>query len=105
MNSLNSILIEGILSREPEKIKLEKDIKSCSFTIQSYRYFVEKKEKKQEICSFKIQTFSRLAEYCIERLSKGTSVRVIGRLGQKGADVFIVAEEVHTRPQLKRPEA
>jgi single-strand DNA-binding protein len=65
----------------------------------------------KEVSFFDVSNWTRLAEVCGEYLKKGRGVRVVGRLKQdrwtdadgKGrSKVFIVAEHVEFKPQIKK---
>ena len=67
----------------------------------------------KEVSFFEVSTWTRLAEVCGEYLKKGRGVRVVGRLkqdrwtdpdGKPHSRIFIVAEHVEFRPQLKKQE-
>ncbi len=116
MNSLNSVLLEGNLTRDPELKYTPKGTAVCSFSIASNRYFkagdrepddAERGNVKEEVSYFDIQTWAHLAEVCNEYLKKGRGVRVVGRLkqdrwttadGEGRSKVFVVAEHVEFRP-------
>ena len=58
---------------------------------------------KKEVFIFDISVYARMAEMCAEYLKKGRGVRVVGRLAQKDDEsVFIVAEHVEFKPELKK---
>ena len=106
MNSLNSILIEGNLTRDPELGTTPKGTPVCKFSIASNRYYRSDEELQSEVSYFDVETWSRLAERCGEQLEKGRNVRVVGRLkqdkwndkdGNPRSRVKIVAEHVEYR--------
>lgn len=110
MNNLNSVLIEGNLTRDPELKYTPKGSAVCSFVLASNRYFKQDGETQKEVAFFDVTTWSRLAEVCGEYLKKGRGVRVVGRLkqdrwtspeGQGRSKVTIVAEHVEFKPNLK----
>ncbi len=83
MNSLNSVLIEGNLTADPELRELESGSKVCTFTVASNRYYNQDGEKKQEVSYFDVEVWNRTAELCAKSLSKGRGVRVNGRMKQE----------------------
>jgi len=83
MNSLNSVLIEGNLVRDPEKKELESGSKLCTFSVASNRFFNQDNEKKSEVSFFDVEVWNKTAELCLKTLSKGRGVRVVGRLKQE----------------------
>lgn len=111
MNSLNSVLIEGNLVRDPEKKELENGVKLCTFSVASNRYFNQDNEKKSEVSFFDVETWNRTAELCLKTLAKGRGVRVVGRLkqdrwvdreGKNHSKVKLVGETVEFKPQFNR---
>lgn len=111
LNNLNSILIEGVLVRDPELKYTPKGTAVCSFSLASSRYFKQDEKTGEEVSYFDVTTWSRLAGVCAEYLRKGREVRVVGRLKQEwvGSDepqnhVFIFAEHVEFKPQVKVKE-
>lgn len=113
MNSLNSVLIEGNLVRDPEKKDLESGAKLCTFSLATNRYFSQDNEKKSEVSFFDVEVWNKTAELCLKTLSKGRGVRVVGRLkqdrwvdrdGKNRAKVKLVGESVEFKTQFdKKP--
>jgi len=110
MNSLNSILIEGNLVRDPAIHTTPKGTPVCTFSVASNRFFKQDSGMEKEVSFFDIEAWSRLAENCTNLGKKGRGVRVVGRLkqdrwvgldGKQHAKVKIVAEHVEFRPDLK----
>ncbi len=110
MNSLNSILIEGNLVRDPAIHTTPKGTQVCTFSVASNRFFKQDSGTEREVSFFDIEAWSRLAESCTTMGKKGRGVRVVGRLkqdrwvgldGKQHAKVKIVAEHVEFRPDLK----
>lgn len=115
MNALNSIIIEGNLTKDPVMNKTPKGTAVSSFTIGHNRSFKPSGSEtyEQEASFFEIETWGRLAETCFEKLSKGRGVRVVGRLkqdrwkddnGNPQSRVKIVAEHVEFKPVFKSSE-
>lgn len=111
MNSLNSIIIEGNLTRDPEYKETPKGTPVCNFSVASNRFYKVDDEMKQEVSFFNVETWSKLADNCNQYLSKGRGVRVVGRLkqdrwtnpeGQNREKIKIVAEHVEFKPQFKK---
>lgn len=107
MNSLNTIMIEGNLTRDPELRETPKGTPVCSFSVASNRFYRYEEELQKEVSFFDIETWARSAERCGEELSKGRGVRVVGRLkqdrwtdgeGKKHSRVKIVADHVEFKP-------
>ncbi|MBN2658227.1 MAG: single-stranded DNA-binding protein [Spirochaetales bacterium] len=113
MNSLNSILLEGNLVRDPETGETAKGTKFCRFSIASNRFYKQEGSRVDEVSYFDVEVWSKLAENCYANLEKGRGVRVVGRLKQdrwqdeegKGrTKVKIVGEHVEFKPQFKKNE-
>ena len=113
MNNLNSIILEGNLTADPELNYTPKGTPVGSFRIASNRYFKVDGERREEVAFLDIEVWSRLAETCSEYLHKGRGVRVVGRLkqdrwvdpdGNRQSRVKIVGEHVEFRPMKKVAE-
>jgi single-strand DNA-binding protein len=113
MNNLNSILIEGNLTRDPELSYTTKGTAVCKFSVGCHRQFKQGEETIKEVSFFDVTTWTRLAEVCGEYLKKGRGVRIVGRLqqdrwsdpeGKPRARVLIIAEHVEFKPNLRKPE-
>jgi single-strand DNA-binding protein len=116
MNSLNSILVEGNLTRDPVLATTPKGTSVCNFSVASNRFYRSDDELQKEVSYFDVEVWARLAERCAEELTKGRGVRVVGRLkqdrwqdkeGKPRSRVKIVAEHVEFRraPQQDDEEA
>jgi single-strand DNA-binding protein len=99
MNNLNSVLIEGTLSADPEAYQPGFTV----FKLLSHRI---NEDRSTETLSTRISTTGRLSEVCAEYLKKGRGVRVVGRLVQSEAPdcVVIHAEHVEFKPAYIMPE-
>jgi len=113
VNNLNSLLIEGNLVKDPELSYTPKGTAVCKFTVASNRFFKQEQETQKEVSYFDVTTWARLAEVCGEYLKKGRGVRVVGRLkqdrwtdpdGKTRSRIFVVAEHVEFKPQLKNKD-
>lgn len=114
MNSLNSVLIEGNLVKDPENQELESGSKICRFALASNRYFSHDAERKSEVSFFDIEVWNKTAEICIKTLAKGRGVRVVGRLkqerwkdkdGKAHSKIKIIGDSVEFRAQFdKKPQ-
>lgn len=112
MNSLNSILVEGNLTKDPVLNTTPKGTAVCNFSVASNRFYRSDDELQKEVSFFDVEVWSRLAERCADELSKGRGVRVVGRLkqdrwqdqeGNPRSRIKIVAEHVEFRRPRKRP--
>jgi single-strand DNA-binding protein len=111
MNSVNSILLEGDLIKNPEMGYTKKGIPYCDLTIVSTRYYKLKEKYQEEVSFFDVKTWGKLAEVCREQLKKNKAIRIIGRLKQdrwkniEGKDrsrVYVIAEHIEYRIPVKR---
>ena len=110
MNNLNSILMEGNLTRDPELSYTQKGTAVCKLGLASNRYYKQDEEYQKEVSFFEVTAWGRQAEVCGEYLKKGRGVRVVGRLkqdrwqdpeGNNRSKVTIVAEHVEFKPVPK----
>ena len=113
MNSLNSVLIEGNLVKEPLLTNTESGGHVCTFTIASNRFYTNSEGLQKEVSFFDVESWAKLAENCHSQGFKGRGVRVVGRLkqnrwtavdGQPRSRIFIVAEHVEFRPDFARQD-
>jgi single-strand DNA-binding protein len=107
VNSLNSILLEGNLTRDPESKTLATGSQVCNFTVASDRFYRQNENTEKEVSFFDVEAWARLGIACTENLKKGRGVRVVGRLkqdrwtdpeGKTKSRVLIVAEHVEFKP-------
>lgn len=106
MNDLNSIIIEGNLTQEPEMKYTTNGTALCSLSIAVNRYYKSGEETKQETAFLDVECWGRIAESCSRYLSKGRGIRIVGRLkqdrweqdGYSRSKVIIVAENVEFKP-------
>lgn len=82
MNNLNSIIIEGNLTRDPQLKTIPNGNQVCSFAVASNRFYRQNDQTEKEVSFFEVETWSKLAQTCGEVLRKGRGVRVVGRLKQ-----------------------
>jgi single-strand DNA-binding protein len=113
MNNLNSVLIEGNLTRDPELSYTPKGIPVCRFSIATNRFYKQEEEYQKEVSYFDVTVWLKQAEICAEYLKKGRGVRVVGRLkqdrwqdqeGNNRSRVIIVAEHVEFKPRRDSKE-
>ena len=115
MNSLNSILVEGNLTRDPSTKTLPSGNQVCEFSLATNRVYKNGEEGyNKEVSYFDVEAWSRLGAACAQNLSKGRGVRVVGRLkqdrwldpdGKPKARFKIVAEHVEFKPVKPEGEA
>jgi single-strand DNA-binding protein len=113
VNSLNSILLEGNLVKDPESKTLSTGSQVCNFTVASDRFYRQSQGDgtEKEVSFFDVEAWARLGVACSQNLKKGRGVRVVGRLkqdrwtdpeGKTKSRVMIVAEHVEFKP-LRQP--
>lgn len=109
MNSLNSILLEGNLVKDPEFSYTSKGTAMCKFSIAANRFYKVDGEYEEEVSFFDVTAWATQAEICNQYLKKGREIRIVGRLKQdrwKGSDgedkaaVHIIADHVEFRPNF-----
>jgi len=107
MNQLNSVLIEGRLTRDPEEGLNNGDKSMCKMSIASNRYFKKDDAREEEVSYFDIECWGRTADNCMNYLEKGRGVRIVGRLkqhlwtsedGSARNKVVVIAEQVEFLP-------
>ncbi len=110
MNNLNSVLIEGILTQNPEMSNTSKGQPICQFSLSCNRFYKQDDEYQKEESIFDITVLNKMAEVCNENLKKDRGVRVVGRLkedritddnGGSKSKVYIIAEHVEFKPVIK----
>jgi len=113
VNSLNSILLEGNLTKDPESKTLPSGTQVCNFSVAANRFYRQNDALEKETSFFDVEAWARLGQTCGETLKKGRGVRVVGRLkqdrwvdalGKSHSRVKIVAEHVEFKPQFKPVE-
>jgi single-stranded DNA-binding protein len=104
MESLNSVLLEGFLAKDPELSHGENGAAICSFNINSIRGIKVEAVFIEEVSRLHIIARERLAEICAEHIHEGQNVRVVGRLKQEGEKVWIEAESVEFRSSKRTEE-
>ncbi|TVQ27995.1 MAG: single-stranded DNA-binding protein [Spirochaetaceae bacterium] len=110
MNNLNSILIDGNLTADPELKETSKGTPVCNFRLAANRFYRQGDEMQKEVSYFDVETWAQSAERCSRELGKGRNVRVVGRLkqdrwtddeGQGRSRIKIVADHVELGPRPK----
>ncbi len=112
MNDLNSILIEGNLTQDPDLKYTTKGTALCTMNIAVNRYYKSGEETKQETAFLDVECWGRIAETNNQHLSKGRGIRVVGRLkqdrweqdGYSRSKVIIVAEHIEFKPARQQSE-
>ncbi len=102
MNNLNSVLIEGNLTKDPELSYTSTGKPVVKLRIGSNRSYKKDDEYQQEASFFDITVWGKQAENCAEYLQKGSPVFIEGRLkfeqwetdGQKRSKLKVEAQTV-----------
>lgn len=112
MNTINSIIIEGNLVRDPVLKITPNGSEVCNFSLASNRNYMRNNEKITEVSFFDIEAWSEIAKHCSSDGRKGKAARVVGRLKQdrwKGSDgknysrIKIIADNVAFKPEKNKP--
>lgn len=112
MNSLNSILVEGNLVRDPVLSITPSGTEVVNFSIASNRFYKNGEEWVKETSFFDAEAWSKLA-VSIGKLKKGQRVRVVGRLkqdrwttaeGENRSRVKIVSEHLEVLRNVVKTE-
>lgn len=110
MKSLNSLIIEGNMVREPVLKSTPNGTPLCTFSIAANRNYKKDNTFVEEVSYFDVETWSNLAKLCGENGTKGRGVRVVGRIkqdrwvgtdGKNYSKVKVVAEHVEFKPIFK----
>ena len=111
MNNLNTVLVEGLLTRDPERLASSSETVACRLPIANNRYYVTQKDGrwKQDTSFFNVTVFGPVADACMRFLKRGRGVRVVGRLKQfryeeggiRRERVTIMAEHIEFAPEKK----
>lgn len=112
MNHLNSIILEGNLTKDGE-------LKNTSFSVCSLSVAVNRSYKNKdgewvdEVSFFDVECFGNMAEVAAKNAVKGRGIRVVGRLkqdrwadenGKTFSKVKVIAEHIEFKPMLEKPE-
>ena len=106
-NNLNSVIVEGNLTKNAEFDSTQKGTGFCTFSVATNRYFKSGEEIQHEVSYFDVEAWGKLADTCRGLLVKGSGVRVVGRLkqdrwnsedGKARSRVKIVAEHIEAKP-------
>lgn len=111
MNSVNSLIIEGNLVRDPVLTETPKGTKVCNFTVASNRYYKQDDEYQNDVTFLDVEAWTKLAMYTDGNFSKGKGIRVVGRLkqdrwedgeGHPHSRLKLVAEYLEKRPTFSK---
>lgn len=114
MNNLNSIIIEGNLTRDAELKEPSSGFKLCSFSVGVNRWFKNANgEGQTEVSYFDCEAYGKLAEDVAKSGIKGRGVRIVGRLkqnrwidaeGKALSHVYVICEHIEFKPIKKEEE-
>jgi single-strand DNA-binding protein len=112
MNDLNSLHIEGIISKDPICRTTKKGDSVCTFSVASSRYFKTATGKKEKETSFfDVEAWKNEADKCQMLAHPGRRCRITGRIredrwksakGEPRSKVVIVAESIEFRPEYNQ---
>lgn len=111
MNNLNTVLIEGNLTRDPKPVVFAGDHEMCRFSIANNRYYMKKGVGWHTDTSFFIvEVFGAASKACVQHLRKGRGVRIVGRLKQNSwleggmprELVTVIAEHIEFQPDRQK---
>ena len=111
MRNLNSVLIEGNLTSDPDERTVGDGTRLCRFSIAYNRMYKTADDMRDEVSFFDVEVWGDRAAPCIDYLQKGKKVRVIGRLkqdrwetaeGSRRERISIVAEHVEFGPGARQ---
>ncbi|NLM00317.1 MAG: single-stranded DNA-binding protein [Treponema sp.] len=107
MKSLNSLLLEGNVVRDPVSKTTPNGKHVATFSVATNRYYKSGDGYGEEVSYFDVETWGKMADLVMENCTPGRGVRVVGRLKQNrwvGTDgknyskVTVVAEHVEYKP-------
>ena len=113
MNSMNTIMMEGHVVRDPEFKTTTKGTSLCTFSIGVNRTYKQENGFGKEVSFFDIEAWGKWADLCKNQIIKGRGVRIVGRLKQnrwsddegKGhSRVTILSEHIEFRPVFKKTD-
>ncbi len=108
MASMNSVILLGNLTRDPELRSTPQGTAVATFGLAVNRRYRQEDQQKEEVCFVDIVTFGRQAETASEYLRKGSLALIEGRLqwrswetaeGQKRSKHEVVANNVQFMPR------
>ena len=99
MNNLNSVLLEGTLTADPEYKESGNGIAIGTFTIRTNRFYKKNNEVEKESCHFNIVMNGNLAVNMKESLLKDKTVRIVGRLNEKSGVITIIADHIEIKKE------
>ncbi|MFI3257222.1 MAG: single-stranded DNA-binding protein [Spirochaetales bacterium] len=111
MNSLNTIIVEGNVVREPVLKATPRGTPVCTFAVMTTRAYKKDEGYDKEVSFFDVDVWGKLTDICMKSTSKGRGVRVVGRLkqsrwksedGKNNSKIAIIAEHIEFKPVFKK---
>jgi single-strand DNA-binding protein len=109
MNDLNSVLLEGTLTKDPVCSRDGKGVPRCLLSVASERYLKGENGMEKQTTGIQILTKGKTAEQCAKRCRQGGKIRAVGSLrilrgkdaeGRDAAQAVIDAEYVEIKPEM-----
>lgn len=101
--NINTIILEGRASKEPDYQKTQTNKSLCRFSIANNRYFFSNDEIKNAVCFFEVVGWGRLADKAAINIHKGSHVLIEGELrqdsfisgsGERKQKIYILASNI-----------
>ncbi|MBQ9237943.1 MAG: single-stranded DNA-binding protein [Treponema sp.] len=112
MTQLNSLILEGNITRIPDVRETPNGFKVCTVPVAVNRFYRNSAgESTQEVSFFDVEAFGKLADFCEQNSDVGRGLRVVGRLkqarwkttdGKSASRVSIIAEHIEFKPRIKK---
>ena len=112
MNQLNSLILEGNITRDVEVKETPHGYTVCKVPIAVNRFYrTSDGQSVDEVSYFDVEACGKMAEYCEKHSEKGRGMRVVGRLkqdrwktqeGKTTSKVSIVAEHIEFKPRIEK---
>lgn len=114
VNHINSIILEGNMTREAEYRQPKTGFKVARFPIAVNRVYKKRSSNQlvEEVSYFDVEAHDALADECWNNGGKGRGIRCVGHIrqdrwedkdGKKHSKVLIIAEYIEFKSKLDRP--
>jgi single-strand DNA-binding protein len=109
MNDLNSILLEGTVTKDPVFSHDKQGKPRCLLAIESEHYLKRADKMEKRTTGMGVYVEGKLAETCRQLCHQGRKIRVVGSLqimrgtnmeGRDTAQVVIDAKHIEVKPEL-----
>jgi len=114
MSQINTVIVSGRLTSDPQKMVFQSDNELSKFTIAYNRIYTKDGEKTEEVHFFDCEVFGKTATFVNQYLTKGRSVLIEGRLkqdkwedktsGDKRSKVVISVEKLNSLDSPKNTD-